>query len=281
LDQLYNPHGIVVDAHKTIYVADWFNHRIVRWKCDATAGEVIVGGNELHNHNDQLKLPTDVAIDRQTGSLIIADGGNMRVMKCSDQSPTDQTILLDNIRCYGLAIARNGCIYISDWTTNNVQRWSKGETETTLVAGEDGQNNQLSYPTYLFIDDDESLYVSDKHNHRVVKWSKGTNNAVVVAGGNGQGNALNQLRKPHGVFVDRWGRLFVADSGNDRVVCWCKGSSAGSVVVGTNQWGKEVSPLWYPVGLTFDADGNLYVADCYNHRVQKFEVLPSWRCAIQ
>ncbi|CAF5034009.1 unnamed protein product, partial [Rotaria sp. Silwood1] len=45
LTQLSSPQGVVVDQLGTVYVADDWNNRIMRWPKGATQGSVIVGGN--------------------------------------------------------------------------------------------------------------------------------------------------------------------------------------------------------------------------------------------
>ncbi|CAF5157948.1 unnamed protein product, partial [Rotaria sp. Silwood1] len=45
LTQLSYPQGVVVDQLGTVYVADEWNNRIMRWPKGATQGSVIVGGN--------------------------------------------------------------------------------------------------------------------------------------------------------------------------------------------------------------------------------------------
>ena len=81
LNQLSRPLGISLDDNKkTIYIADWGNHRIVEWTGNETNGRIVAGGNGQGNQNNQLYQPTDVIIDRENNSLIIADVGNRRVM---------------------------------------------------------------------------------------------------------------------------------------------------------------------------------------------------------
>ena len=79
--------------------------------------------------------------------------------------------------------------------------------------------NQLNFPTYLFVDEEQAVYVSDYNNHRVMKWNGGTKEGIVVAGGRGEGSALIQLSHPNGLFVDMSHAIYVADARNDRMKC--------------------------------------------------------------
>jgi len=108
LNQLYRPCGISIDDDKTIYIADFDNHRILQWKSGENEGKIIAGGNGRGNRIDQLTFPTDVIVDKQNNSLIIADGGNRRVIRCSIQNPRNQQILISNIDCFGPMIDKKG-----------------------------------------------------------------------------------------------------------------------------------------------------------------------------
>jgi sugar lactone lactonase YvrE len=272
LNQLTFPHAIFVDNDNTIYIADSENNRIVQWKYGEKEGQVIAGGNGKGNRNDQLNYPTDIIIDKRNNSLIIADRYNRRVMRCSSEN---QQVLISDIDCHGLRMDKDGFIYVSDCVKNEVRRWKQGEKEGIKVAGGNGKGNrlnQLSFPTFIFVDDDSSVYVSDCENHRVMKWRKDAKEGIVVAGGNGQGDSLKQLSKPYGVIVDHFGHIYVVASGNDRVVCWCEGSTEGSIVLGGNGVGNQSNQMNCPKHLSFDVEGNLYVVDSGNARIQKFEV---------
>ncbi|CAF0877746.1 unnamed protein product [Adineta steineri] len=274
LNQLYFPQGIFIDERKNIIIADTSNHRIVEWKYNAKEGQVIAGGNGMGNQMDQLFHPTDVIFDEQNHSIIIADFLNRRVVQWVNQK---QQILIDNIHCRSLEMDKYGFLYVSDYEKNEVRRWKMGEyNEGIVVAGGNGrgdQLNQLNYPTFIFVDEDQSIYVTDAGNHRVLKWRKDAKEGVVVAGGNGEGGNRNQLSAPQGVIVDDLGQIYVADSENHRVMRWCEGKKEGEIVVGGNGIGGESNQLSSPAGLSFDDKGNLYVVDVSNHRIQKFEII--------
>ncbi|CAF0891669.1 unnamed protein product [Adineta steineri] len=275
LNQLSFPRGIFIDEKKNIFIADGDNHRIVEWKYNAKEGKIIAGGNGQGNRMDQLNLPTDVIVDQQDHSIIIADFGNRRVIQWLNQN---QQILIENIYCYGLAMDKHGFLYVSDWNKNEVRRWKMGEynNEGIVVAGGNGngdQLNQLNHPTFIFVDEDQSVYVSEWSNHRVMKWKKDAKEGTVVAGGNSEGGDLNQLYYPNGIIVGDLGQIYVTDSWNHRIMRWCDGKEEGEIVVGGNGKGNQSNQLNGPTGLSFDDEGNLYVVDCSSHRIQKFEII--------
>ncbi|CAF1130163.1 unnamed protein product [Adineta steineri] len=274
LNQLDCPEGIFIDNNKSVYIADYYNHRIVKWKLNSNTGQIIAGGNEEEQQNNQLFHLRDIVFDKKNNSFIISDMGNKRVIRYFDQNQTKQQILISNIDCWGLAIDKNGFIYTSDNENHEVRRWKQGDKNGELVAGGNGQGNyfnQFNCPRYIFVDEDQSVYVSDRNNDRVMKWKKDAKEGIIVAGGNGRGNSLNQLCSPRGVIVDHLGQIYIVDSWNDRVMRWCEGDEEGEIVVGENGRGNRSNQLNYPSGLSFDNEGNLYVADMENHRIQKYE----------
>jgi len=276
LNQFCNPQGIFInDQQQAIYVADFHNDRIVKWKLGEDNGQIVAGENGKGNRIDQLDRPTDAIIDENQKSLIICDCGNRRVVRWSLENQEDKQILIENIECYGLMMNENGDLFVSDQEKHEVKRWRKGEKEGTIVAGGNGrgdQLNQLDVPTFIFIDRQETVYVSDCYNHRVMKWMKDASEGIVVAGGQGQGNSLKQLSYPHGLVVNEVGDVYVADANNHRIMCWSSGSEEGRVVVGGNGRGEESNQFFALRGLSFDVENNIYVVDYGNHRVQRFSV---------
>ena len=202
------------------------NHRIMEWKWNATSGQVIAGGNQQGSGNHQLSYPQDVIIDKERDSLIICDNGNRRVIRWPRRNGINGETIISNISCWGLTMDENGSLYVTDWEKDEVRRYLRGESQGTVVAGGNGRGNrldQLSSPSYVFVDRDHSVYVSDGGNDRVMKWMEGAKEGIVVAGGQGEGNNLTQLSYPYGVVVDQLGTVYVADGGNTRIMRWMKG----------------------------------------------------------
>jgi sugar lactone lactonase YvrE len=262
LQQLWGPHGLVVDDEDTVFIADCVNHRIVAWKKGDTEGHVVAGGQGEGSGLHQLHGPTDVLIDKETNSLIICDYSNRRVVRWPLKNCTQGELLIENIFCWGLAMDKLGCLYVSDTEKHEVRRFPRGNNKGTVVASWTGAKNAHEDCYYIFVDKEQSLYLSDWNNHRVMKWMKGASEGIVVAGGKGQGKELTQLNFPNGVWVDDIGTVYVAEAWNNRVTRWPKNETTGAVVAN----------ITYPKGLSFNQQGNMYVADYWNSRVQKFEL---------
>ncbi|CAF3498304.1 unnamed protein product [Rotaria sp. Silwood1] len=269
INQLSYPHGLCVDDDQNIYIADCSNHRIVEWKCGSTIGRIVAGGNGKGNRSDQLNSPTDVIIDKDKNSLIICDFGNKRVVRWSCQHGTNGETIISNVGCWGLTMDGDGSLYIVDQDKYEVRRYRIGENQGIIVAGGNGEGNrldQLSCPTYIFVDRDHSLYVSDYNNHRVMKWMKGEKQGIIVASDQDQKINRTQLSHPMGIIMNQSGTLYVTDYVNYRIMRWSQGATQGNVIIGGN------GRLSSSIGLSFDREGNLYVCENGNHRVQKFNI---------
>ncbi|CAF4408034.1 unnamed protein product, partial [Rotaria sp. Silwood2] len=143
LHQLSNTWGLCVDDDQTIYIADSSNYRLVEWKCGATAGQVVAGGNKHGNHPDQLSYPADVIIDIERDSFIISDYDNKRVVRWPRHNGKNGETIISNVGCWGLAMDNDGFFYIVDSNKQEVRRYRMGESQGTLVAGGNGQGNRL------------------------------------------------------------------------------------------------------------------------------------------
>ncbi|CAF4189966.1 unnamed protein product [Adineta steineri] len=275
LNQLNQPRGIYVDDDsKSIYIADRWNNRIVRWKFGEDIGELVADG-ESGSAIGYFSLPSDVILDKGKTSLIICDYGNKRLIRWFLQNSQDMKILILNISCLGLAMDNDGNLYISDYEKNRVLRWQEGDKEGTVVAGGNGRGNRLNQfvePNYIFVDGNHSIYVADYLNNRVMKWMKDVTEGTVVALGILFGEHVNSLIEPIGVIVDHIGNVYVSNRKRHQIRRWSPGAAEGVPVVGENKDGGGPTQLNEPFDLSFDRQGNLYVADAYNYRIQKFVI---------
>ena len=80
LSQLPFSKGFVDDQLGQIYVADYGNHRVMRWCQGAKQGTIVVGGNGQGQQSNQLNGPRGLSFDRQ-GNLYVVDSSNDRIQK--------------------------------------------------------------------------------------------------------------------------------------------------------------------------------------------------------
>ncbi|CAF1238667.1 unnamed protein product [Adineta ricciae] len=80
LNQLNCPEGTIVDHDGRIYVADFANHRIMRWCEGDEEGEMIVGGSGKVNEPNQLSCPRGLSFDGE-GNLYVVDYENHRIQR--------------------------------------------------------------------------------------------------------------------------------------------------------------------------------------------------------
>ena len=120
--------------------------------------------------------------------FFISDTGNRRVLRYYRKNDKNGEVIISDIDCWGLAMDKNGYLYVSNRKKHEVTRWKIGDKTGTIVAGGNGEGNnlnQFNQPNYIFVDENHSLYVVDWGNQRVMKWKKDAKNGIIVAGGNG------------------------------------------------------------------------------------------------
>ncbi|CAF3708481.1 unnamed protein product [Adineta steineri] len=178
-----NCYGLTIDRNGFLYVSDWENNEVRRWKQGEKRGELTAGGNGQGNHLNQLNRPTFIFIDEDY-TLYISDSLNNRVMKWKKDAKegiivaggNSQGNSLKQLSCpQGVIVDHLGQIYVADCENHRVMRWCERDKEGEIVVGGNGegnQSNQLSNPMGLSFDNEENLYVVDCYNHRIQKFEE-------------------------------------------------------------------------------------------------------------
>ncbi len=82
MNELNNPAGIWVTRDgQTLYIADYGNHRIMKWMIGASQGSVVAGSvsGMAGSTNQLLNGPGGVALDPSETYLYVADYNNHRI----------------------------------------------------------------------------------------------------------------------------------------------------------------------------------------------------------
>ncbi|MBI4009647.1 MAG: hypothetical protein HY361_00430, partial [Candidatus Aenigmarchaeota archaeon] len=262
------PFGIAFDSSGNLFVADFSNHRILRYdtpftdgeaatlvlgQADFTSGSANRGGSVAAN---TLSNPNRVEFD-SSGNLFVADGSNNRILRY-DAPFTDgeaATLVLGQ----------------ADFTTG-----TSGTTASTLSA-----------PRHVKFDSSGNLFVADGSNNRILRYDTPFTDgeaATLVLGQSSfttstASTTTSTLNAPFGHTFDSSGNLFVADRGNHRILRYdtpFTDGEAATLVLGqssftTSTSGTTASKLNLPFGIAFDSSGNLFVADGSNNRILRYD----------
>ncbi len=265
LNQIYAT-NFYIDQNDTIYVSDFWNHRVLKWNKEASEGILIAGGNGPGNASNQLD-PQGLVMYKD-GTMLICDSRNKRLQQWKPEALDGQTVISD-VECSHLMYDVEGSLYATEYFKRRVLKWPPGTIHDNGIVVTGGT---LDFPHGLFVDRDGSIYVCEWNLHTVIKWVVGATVNTIVAGGNGEGSNLNQLRNPGAVIVDQLSTVYIVDTRNNRVVKWPKGATSGILVVGDIIGSNQADRLMFPADLSFDRHGNLLVLDFENYRIQKFTI---------
>ncbi|CAM4920566.1 unnamed protein product [Rotaria socialis] len=170
--------GLTIDENGSLYVVNYGQHEVRRYRMGKSQGTVVAGGDGNGNRLNQLTYPHYVFVDPDH-SVYVSDNENHRVMKWMDGAKQ------------GIVVA------------GGQGRWSSF--------------TQLSYPYGVVVDQLGTVYVADQGNARIMRWLKGATQGSVIVGGNGGGVQSNQLNRSSGLLFDRHGNFYVVEQGNHRV----------------------------------------------------------------
>jgi DNA-binding CsgD family transcriptional regulator len=192
--------ALAIASDRTIYIADRAGNRV--WKVGADSvptpfagtGQYGYGGDNGPALTSLLDSPVGLALDEQRGYLYLADAGNSCIRRISlgaqvitrfagscesfgstgDGGPASQATLSIP---FGVAVGRDGTVFISDTGNHRVREVTPGGTILALAGtGESGFSGEgtpaktatFGGPTALTVDRSSGdLFVVDTVNHRV------------------------------------------------------------------------------------------------------------------
>lgn len=289
------PQGLHIDAAGALWVADAFNHRVLRFPDPSTPGaaaDLVIGQPDLTTgvpnfggsfngldgaRANSILFPGRV---RTTGTRVyITDSGNSRTLAYdlpASHQPTADAVFGQ----YGSLVCR---------AKNNDGACG---SEFAPPTSETHYN-----PIGLDVDGAGRVYVADWNNHRVLRFDPPLAASPVpsavygqtgfsAADPDGPGADAGGLHLPIDLHLTATADLLVCDSANHRVLL-LRGPLYGSAPDGVlgqldDLSGQlpnhglapgSVAPtgLSGPTGVTIDALGNVYVVDTDNNRVLRFD----------
>ncbi len=181
--------------------------------------------------------------------------------------------LSGNNSAYGVAVAPDDTVYVSDNTNDKIVHYTKTGTYIDSFGSTGSGNGQFNEPKGLAITAAGDIFVADSANHRIQKFnSNGVYQSQLATETPGCSSfspvpSNGTVCYPAGIKIGLNGDIFVADAGNSRVQ---KFNSSGvyQSQFGTN--GSGNGQFNNVTDVAISSTGVIYAADQYNHRVQKF-----------
>ena len=260
------PHGIFINTHNDVFVADRENSRVQVWFNNSSIPTSI-------NTASAISASYPFSLSVATGGEMYVDNGllNGQVDKWASNGTFLGTSMLTPSSCDGLFVDVAHNIYCCVMNSHQITSKSLlSDADTlTIVAGTGcpgNSSNMLRDPRGIFVHTNLDLYVADSSNSRIQLFHSGQLNGTTIAGTDVTGSM--SLNYPTGVALDGEGYLFIVDCYSGRIIG--SDSSGFRCLVGCSGIGNASNQLLAPFLLSFDIDGNMFVVDGGNHRIQKF-----------
>jgi len=234
-----------------------------------------------------------------TTNVITTLAGNGIAGYAGDNGPaTAAEFNFNTATAIGIAVDKNGNVYVSDYNNNRVRKIAAGTGIATTVAGITTNGGytgdggaavaaNISGPSGIVTDASGNVYFVENNNCLVRKITVSTGKISTIAGsydnggfysGDGAAATSAGLNYPVGLAMDASGNFYIADAGNNAIRKVTLSTGLISTVAGNGTGSGGFSGdgqlatnalLNYPVGVAVDASFNIYIADQLNSRVRK------------
>ncbi|MDZ4859907.1 MAG: NHL repeat-containing protein [Candidatus Hydrogenedentes bacterium] len=290
--QLDAPVDIVITPADEIFITEHYNHRIQKFDT----------GGKFLSQFPVLSGPGGLALDA-AGNLYIshfaaAAREKEDTIDCVSVYSPDGTLLRQwgkrgtgdgEFNCPGgLALSKDGRVYVADQTNHRVQvfdcdgnfllKWGEYGNEPGQFGGKDRDYSRTGGPQFVALDAEGNVWTTEGMNCRIQKFSRDgeylaswgdDKDAPGSFGGTFTGfkGTPVKLRGPLALKFDAQDNLWVSAVSGRIQQFNHDGAYIRGVVEGQ---GDTPSKFFAPHGIAFDSTGCLYVVDLYNHRIQKF-----------
>jgi len=159
----------------------------------------------------------------------------------------------------GLALDKDGNVYVADFGNDRVQKFDAGFGFQKEWGAHGDLPSQFKQPGDIAVAPDGDVYVADTWNQRI---------QVFSPDGEYKKEWADKYYGPRGIAVGPSGAVYLADTGNHKIRRFNKD---GTEEIAWGSLGKEPGQFTEPVGIAVDKSGMVYVVDNGNARLQIFD----------
>lgn len=216
--------------------------------------------------NDLLRLPSDVAVDRQDRIYIL--DGTAGLVRVYDQKGKPMfTLGGEKIlnQPLGIDVTPGGDVLVADSGNQRLVLFPAGGKPPQFLPIPSVPGGKLADPTDVSIGPEGDVFhVVDNENHRIVTldrngkilWSKGI-----------MGRNPDEFRFPFMIDLDSAGNLYVVEVINTRVQAM---APDGTHIRFIGDWGIEPGQFFRPKGVAVNDQNQVFVTDSYLGVIQAF-----------
>jgi len=209
--------------------------------------------------------------------LLSACGGPPKPKTEASAGPPPLTVLVDQtisgriqgqiLRSpSGLAVDRQGTIYLVDAGNNRIIRFSRDLQPVRDFGGYGAADGLFNRPEYISVDNDLNLMVSDLGNRRISRIDSRLNfvSSIPLE----DDNDPFKFGEPSGVALGSYGAVWWGDRTNDRVVVMDNVEQFDRFI---GDYGYAGGQLRSPEKIVAGPDGKFYVCDAGNSRIVVYD----------
>ena len=278
--QMYSPIGLVIDAYDQVYVTEFRNERVQKFRIDGTP----VSAMPVQKFPGGIAVAPDgrIAVAHWNANYlgIYSEHGQF-LSRVGEMGTGDGQFRLPG----GLVFAKNGELYACDQGNSRIQvfdaslKFSRAFGTLGAGPGQFGQGGapggRFSGPQWVVLDRREDVFATDTLGGRVVHF-RPNGEVVEKAKWNGKhkgpGGFLMDgpppTQGPIGLVVDREDNIWVSAT-NHAVQQF---SPTGELMRRIGSHGEAQGQFKTPHAMAFDRRGHLHVVDTMNHRVQVLRI---------
>ncbi len=206
--QFTRPCGVAITNDGHILVTD--DHRLQKLTNDGICVKS-VGTSESGSGQLQFDNPCGITVHPTTGQIFVADSSNNRIQVFNNDLTFSHTINPKSNkrfnRPWDVALDNEGYLYVAEFVNCCITKLNSKGKYVTRFSSTGSAPGQLSYPSYLAINNGV-VYISEYGTNRVSIFD--TNGKFLHCFGLGRSEE-GEINGVHGIAMDTIGNLYVSD----------------------------------------------------------------------